>query len=294
MVYAIHKESKTKQQAGNRTRQIFRHPIGASPAKRLLLYEQIDYRGNYHDYVSPTGEYVVFMSQGYGAGFFYLLNVQTGKVTTLSEKAAQCQGVAWKPDGSCVFCLSSKEALLYYPKEGRTKDLSGNYDNAFRRDLEFQPGIDSLWTPDGRYIVINTLKTGGSLVCPDPWRVVPTGKLLVRYLEEKENHRVYRDPPDSYPYLFVQPYPGWVRLWIRFVTDKRPSLPGQAVVLETQNYLADYEGKRFLPMQPSDSPGRAWTVTPDGQKMVNFNRSIFLDEKPFSLPGNTRRGDSKS
>ena len=289
MVYVIYRESETKKHSYGRIRQIYRHPIADLPEKRQLLYEQNDYRGNYHDYVSPTGEYVVFMSQGYSDGLFYLLNIQTMKVTPLNDKTAKCQGVSWKPDGSSVFLLSGKEALLHYPKEGRTKDISDDYDNTFCLHLEYAPSIDNLWTPDSEYIVINSSKTGGCLVRPDPWRVVPIGKRLVKYLEDVKHRRIYRNPlsPDSYPYLFVQSYPGWVRLWIQLVTDKKPYLPGQTVVLEAQNYLVDYEGKQILSMKPSDSPGGAWALTPDGKKMVYFNRSIFLDEKPVSLPENT-------
>ncbi|MBI5576965.1 MAG: PD40 domain-containing protein [Deltaproteobacteria bacterium] len=290
MVYVIHKKTGTEKHGVDSTRQILRHTVGESPGKRLLLHEQLDYRGNYHEYVSPTGEYVVFMSQGYSNGVFCLLNVQTGKVETFSEKKSQCQAVSWKPDGTCVFCLSSKKAMLLYPKEGRIKDLSDDYDNAFRRHLEFAPEIAPRWTPDGRFIVINSTKMGGSLVCPDPWRVVPIGKLLVGYLEEKENQRVYSDPPDSYPLLYVQPYPGWVRIWLCFITDKKPTMRGETVVLERTNYLVDYEGQRFMPMKPSFSPGRAWTIKPDGKKKVYFNdmipRALSLEEEPVHFPGN--------
>ena len=42
------------------------------------------------------------------------------------------------------------------------------------------------------------------------------------FLEESEKGRVFLDPPENYPYVFVQPFPGWVRLWIRLRTDKKP------------------------------------------------------------------------
>jgi hypothetical protein len=114
--------------------------------------------------------------------------------------------------------------------------------------------------------------------------VVRTGVLLVNHLETEKHLKVYREPSGGYPYLFVEPYPGWVRLWVQLVTDKKPYLPGQTVVLEARNYLVDYEGKRFLPMKTSDSPGGAWTITPDGRKIIFFNRSIFLEEESVSLP----------
>lgn len=284
MVYVIYTESDPGKRSHSLTHQIFRHSIGEPAGKRLMLYEQKDYDGTYHDYISPTGEYIVFMSQGYSNGRFLLLDSQTGKVTPLTEKDGQCQGVSWKPDGSCVFCLSSTEALLWYPKEGRKKDLSEDYDNSFRRFLEFGPSIDALWTPDGKYIVINSAKTGGCLVSPDPWHVVPVGKRLVSYLEDKEKSRIYRDSPEDYPYLFVQPYPGWTRIWVQIATDRNPAMPGQAVVPEARNYLVDYAAGRFLLTQPSDTPGGGWSLTPDGRKIVYFNRSIFLDEKPVIIP----------
>lgn len=284
MVYVAHSKTQNRKYPYNRIRKIYRHPIGNSPEKRRILYAQDDYRGITHDYVSPTGEFVVFISQGYSEGYFNLLNTATGKVTPLNDTAAQCQGVSWKPDGSAVFCLSSKEAFVHYPLEDRTKDVSKEYDDSFRRHLEFGPSIDNLWTPDGEYIVLNSSKTGGCLIRPDPWHVVSTGVLLVNHLEKAKHLKVYRNSPGGYPYLFVQPLPGWVRLWVHLVTDKKPYLPGQTVVLEARNYLADYEGKRFLPMKTSDSPGGAWTLTPDGRKIVFFDHSIFLDEEPVHFP----------
>lgn len=283
MVYSVFRESATGKQSHGVTHQIFRHSIGEPPGKRLLLYEQNDYDGPYHDYISPTGEYVVFNSQGYSKAHFLLLNTRTAEVKTLTEKPAQFQGASWKPDGSCVFCLSSREALLWYPKEDRKKDVSQDYDNSFRRSIQYAPSIDGRWTPEGEYIVINSSGTGGCLVRPDPWRVVPVGKRLVSHLEETENLRVYRDAPDDYPYIVAQPYPGWTRAWIQIATEKKPDMLGQTVDLEPRNYLVDYEAERFLLMQPSDSPGGGWSLSPDGRKIVYFNRSIFLDEKPVSI-----------
>jgi dipeptidyl aminopeptidase/acylaminoacyl peptidase len=289
MVYVSHKESDTGKQGGHRIRQIFRHAVQEAPGKRMLLYEQLDYSGNDYDYVSPAGDYVVFMSQGYSNGTFSLLNVQTGTVKVISEKKARCQAVSWKPDGSGVFYLSSKEALLLYPREDRIKDLSGNYDNDFRVKPEFEPKIDPLWTPDGKFIVLNSSKTGGSVICPDPWRVILIGKLLVNYLEKKDNPH-FCDPLDSYPWIFVQPYPGWVRIWICLVSDEKQTVHMDTAELERRNYLADYEGKQFFPMKSSFSPGGAWTITPDGKKMVYFDdmirRPIFLEEETVHLPGN--------
>jgi len=282
IVYTVHLESMEKNGSYYRTRKIFRHRIDDSPEKRLLLYEQNDYKGLCHEFVSPTGEYVLFMSKGYNEGIFSLLDVQTGQVTALTEKKAKLEGVSWKPDGNGVFCLSSNEALLLYPKENRIIDLSSNYNSTFRCLLEYAPKIDPLWTPDGRFIVMNSSKTGGCLVRPDPWEVIPAGKNLVTYLEE-EKRQVYFDQPNQYPWIFVQPFPGWVRVWIRLRTNEKPYLPGQTVVLSSQNYLVDYKGKRFFPMKPSDSPGGAWTMTPDGKNMVYFERSIFLKINPIYL-----------
>jgi Tol biopolymer transport system component len=284
MVYSVFTKPATWEKSYGVTHRIFRHSIGEPSAKRSLLYEQTNYEGLQHDYVSPTGEHVVFMSQGYPKARFLSLNTQTGEVIALSKKFSQFQGVSWKPDGSCVFCLSSREAVLWYPKEGRRIDLSEEYDNSFRRFIPYKPDIDERWTPDGEYIVINSSKTGGCLVRPGPWQVVPVGKRLMDHLEQVENLRVYRDSPDDYPYIFTQPYPGWTRVWIQIATEKKPEMPGQTVVLEPRNYLVDDEAGRFLFMQSSDTPGSGWSLSPDGQKIVYFNRSLFLDEKHVSMP----------
>jgi hypothetical protein len=284
VVYAVFKKSTAKKKSYGVTHRIFRHSITDPPGKRLLLYEQSDYDGRCYDYISPTGEYVVFMSQSFLKAHFLLLNTRTREVNPLTEKPAQCQGVSWKEDGSCVFCLSSSEALLWYPKEGRKKDVSEDYDRSFRRFIKYEPSIDERWTPDGEYIIINSSETGGCLVRPDPWQVIPVGKRLVDHLEKTENLRVNRNSPNDYPYIYVQPYPGWAWIWLQIVTEKKPTMPGQTVVLEPRNYLVDYEAERFLPMLPSATPGGSGYLSPDGRKIVYFNRSIFLDEKPVSIP----------
>lgn len=284
MVYSVFAKPTTGEKSYGVTHRIFRHSIGEPPEKRSLLYEQTNYEGLQHDYVSPTGEHVVFMSQGYPKARFLSLNTQTGEVLTLSKNSSQFQGVSWKPDGSCVFCLSSREAVLWYPKEGRKIDLSEEYDNSFRRFIPHNPDLDERWTPDGEYIVINSPKTGGCLVRPVPWQVVPVGKRLVDHLEQVENLRVYRDSPDDYPYIFTQPYPDWTRSWVQIATDKKPMMPGQMLVLEPRNYLVDYEATSFLPMPPSDTPGGGGSLSPDGRKIIYFNRSISLNEKTISMP----------
>jgi dipeptidyl aminopeptidase/acylaminoacyl peptidase len=284
MVYSVFKEEDIGKRRSGVFHRIFRHSVGGPAVKRSLLYEQDDYDGLYEDYISPTGEYVVFMSQDYSKGRFHLLNSQTGETTPLTEKSGQCQGVSWKPDGSCVFCLSTSEAFLWHTKEGRKTDLSGDYDDSFRGFAEYGPSIDKLWTPDGRYIVINSSKTGGCLVRPDPWLVVPVVKLLVSRLEKTENCRVYRSSPDDYPYLFVQPYPGWTRIWVQMAVEGKHKMPGQTVVLEPRNYLVDYEAERFLLIQPSDPPGDNLSLTPDGRRIIYFSRSTVLDEKPITMP----------
>lgn len=283
MVYSVFKKPSAGEKSYGASHQIFRHTLREPPGRRSLLFEQNNYEGPHHDYVSPTGEYVVFIS-GYLKQQFMLLNVLTGEVNVLTEEPAQCQKASWKPDGSCVFCLSSREAVLWYPQEGRKKDLSEDYDKSFRRIIPYYPDIDERWTPDGEYVVINSTKTGGCLVRPDPWQVVPVGKRLVDYLEQTENLRVHRDSSDDYPYVYIQPYPGWTRIWVQIATDKKPVIPGQTVVLEPRCYLVDYEATRFLPMPPSDTPGGGWSLSPGGGKIVYFNRSIFLDEKTISIP----------
>lgn len=291
LIYVTHTETDRSQQGFGRIRKMYRQNVKAPRENKFLLFEQHDYRGISHDFVSPAGDFILFMSQGYSDGLFSCLDVKTGEITTVNNIKAQCQGASWKTDGSCVFCLSSSEALLYFPNERRTEDLSDDYNNSFRRSIEYSPTIDELWTPDGEYIVLNSPKTGGCLIRPYPWFIHPIGKELVRYLEEVEQQHVYRNPSDSYPYLFVQPCSGWVRLWINIISEEKPYLPGQSFVLKAKNYLVDYEGRRFVSMKPSDSPGGAWLLTPDGQKLIYFEQSNILKEEPIHLSGFSSSSD---
>ena len=280
VVFSVYREPSTQKFSRGVTHGIFRQSVADLPGKRLLLYEKKEYNGPYKDHISPNGEYVIFLSQGYSNSRLLLLNTQSGEVKGLTEKEAQFQGVSWKPDSRCAFCLTGKEAFLWYTKEDRKKDLSEDYDAAFRRFIKYEPSIYDRWTPDGRYIIINSTKTGGCLVCPDPWRVVPIGKRIVEYVEQTGEVRPYRDPSEQYPYINPQPFPGWVNAGIQVTTGEKSGLPGQTVVIQHRNYFVDDDAENFLEI-PFGGYG---VMRPNGKRIVFFNDSIFLNEKPISLP----------
>jgi hypothetical protein len=280
VVFSSYRESSAGEHSRGIAHRIFRQSVTDTPGKRLLLYEKKEYNGPYKDYISPNGEYVIFLSRGYSNSILLLLNTRSGEVKHLTESEAQYQGVSWKPDSRCAFCLTGKEAFLWYTKESRKKDLSDAYNDSFRRYLEYEPSIYDRWTPDGRYIIINSLKTGGCLVCPDPWHVVPIGKRLVAHVEQTGEVRPYRDTSEQSPYINPQPFPGWVNASIQVTTGEKSGLPGRPVDIMHRNYFVDDSAEHFLQI-PFGGYG---VLSPNGKRIVFFNDSIYLDEKPVSLP----------
>ena len=283
IVYVVHQKNP---HASGSTRRIYRHPVDAPPDGRQALHVQEGYRGTYQDYVSPTGGHVIFMSEGHGNGDFQLLDVETGEVIPLGGEAGWCGGVAWKRDGTCAFCLGSRKTFLCYPGRGQPeiKDVSAAYDATFRRRLKYAPSIDPLWTPDDAYVVIQVPWIGGCLIRPDPWTVIPLGKRLVEHLEGVAHRRVYRERPDDYPFVTVQPFPGWVKVCAQFIEGQKTTPLGQPVALAMQGFLVDYPGRRFVAVKSAVRAACNWTLTPDGRNLVTFKPGAVLAETPVRLP----------
>ncbi|MEW6360164.1 MAG: hypothetical protein AB1696_27770 [Planctomycetota bacterium] len=198
---------------------------------------------------SPRGRYVIFRNQSHGADL-RLFDASTKTVTAFGAQKGYTVGVSWKPDESAALCVSHVvgppgpcEALLLDPATGRTEDLSDQFAKAFGGDhLDVPP----LWTPDGRYVIVNTLQRGGCLVCPKPWQVVPVAELFMKKIGRGN---------ETPGYIFPQVAKGWVRYW-----------------LGGTDYAVSYNGSTYLTLAPADAPGAGWHLTPDGDAAVNVGR----------------------
>jgi hypothetical protein len=259
IVYAAHRRP-SKVPGWYSSRTIWRQGIHDPPkARKALLHEdKIMVPGSYSiewnlERWAPNGQYVVFSSSP-GWSQRKLLSVATGEVSTIGRLGGSTLGVAWRRDGSAVFCRArtdeDSEAILVDPKTGRVRDFSAQFRRAFPgRD----PLLDPVWTPDGKY-VLTALGENGCLVGLDPWEVIPVGRRLM------ERH------PWSGAYVEVSALPiaGWLRA--RYI-DK--------------HYVVNYSGNRLGEIEN----GPFWTCSPDGK------RTAQVDEHKRVVIGDLRLPD---
>ena len=210
---------------------------------------------------SPGGRYVIFRNQRHGDDF-RLFDVSTKTVTAFGQTKSYTEGVSWRPDGSAALCLSRGiggsapyEALLLDPATGKTEDLTENFAKAFGSDSLDLP---ALWTPDGRYVIVNTLKRGGCLVAPKPWQVVSVAERFLKKIG-RGNER-----PE---YIFPLLAKGWVRYW-----------------LGGTDYLVGYSGETSVTLAPASAPGAGWHLTPDGDLAVNVDYSKQILTRDIATP----------
>jgi len=207
---------------------------------------QMDY--SWREYWSPSGKHVIFLEPAFG-GQYHCVNVFDGTTHAFGQtKAKAChEGVAWAPDSSHAFCVSRKvgpediyEAILLEPATGKAVDRTSDFQETFKGGW---PTLEPIWTADGKYVLANGSPTGGLLVQPDPWKVVPLGQILAPKFDagKKSTNRLR---------LFRLPVAGWVGV---LFTEKEgdPSL----------KYAADYSGEQVRALQetPDDL-----AISPDG------------------------------
>ncbi|NOZ21963.1 MAG: hypothetical protein GXP25_12850 [Planctomycetes bacterium] len=210
---------------------------------------------------SPRGRYVIFRNQRHGADL-RLFDASTKTITAFGAQNSYTVGVSWKPDESAAVCVSQViggagpcEALLLDPATGKTEDLTEHFAKAFGNDaLDLPP----LWTPDGRYVIVNTLKRGGCLVSPKPWKLVPVVELLLKKMGRAN---------EQAGYIFPLLAKGWVRCWF-----------------SGTDYAVSYGGATSVTLGPADAPGAGWRMTPDGDAAVTVDRSGQILVRDFAVP----------
>ena len=192
---------------------------------------------------SPSGRFVIVEEPA--PGRLHCVDVLDGTIRSFGQTDACRLGVSWTPDSTRAFCVSRRvgpddlyEAVLFEASTERTADCTSGFRQAFKGRY---PSIESQWTSDGKYVLVNHLG-GGSLVRPEPWEVIPLGRLIAPRFSELEL-------PKANPWIFLLPVPGWVGV---VPTGNYGDSPRQ--------YAVDYSGQSIRPLL-EDYP-RA--ISPDG------------------------------
>ena len=215
------------------------------------------------EWPSPCGRYLLLVTGG-EQGRLTLLDLTSGTTRFLFHCAEfRDDNVAWKPDGSAVFCAAvGGPALLVNTQTGSVQDLSRRF--ADDLPLTEQLRVEPLWTSDGTYVLVNTQdgpghrnEPAGYLVRPDPWSIVPLGDLVNSRLPDVRGRR-------SAVRWF--PVAGWA-----------------VVLAEGGYYLADYEGQTTVALQ--DLYRSEWRFSPDGRAAARVDRDEkHVTVRRFALP----------
>ncbi len=159
--YVAHANLHGKHE-GITDRTFWRQKISDSPDARVAIHREmsvkpgVDFLVNSYplEIWSPRGRYVVFKSRYHG-GPFKFLDVATGTVRAFGQLNCYPEGIAWKPDGSAVMCISEKmgqqklEFLLVDSATGRVEDFTKQFVTQFGNDI----GIgDVSWAYEGGYL----------------------------------------------------------------------------------------------------------------------------------------------
>ncbi len=124
------------------------------------------------------------------------------------------------------------------------------------------PVIESLWTADGRYLIVHDMDVGPVLVRPRPWQVIPLGKRIYDHFGDS-------DRPTRIPGfrrtcgILPQPTPGWVTAFVN-----------------RTHYAVDYEGQKFVRL----GKGVRCVLSPDGKRVAFITRQDKVVVKDINLP----------
>jgi len=195
---------------------------------------------------SPCGRFLIVMAPAVG-GRYQCVDIRDGTVKSFGQADAYDVGVAWTADSANAFCVSNRvgpgdryEAILLNPETGGTVDCTTGFQATFAGRT---PSIESLWTIDDEYVIINALRINGHLVRPHPWQVIRLGRMLAPEF----------GPPTECtainPWLFRLPVAGWVGV---VPTGNCGNSPVQ--------YAADYSGQDVKPLLQ----GYPCAISPDG------------------------------
>jgi len=212
---------------------VWRRKIRALSKERTLVYRGLVKRGVVPRDWSPNGRYVILSgyNQETNVTQGILLDVRTGRARNLPI-LQELYYVRWRPDSSLAALQCQWDRGPSYvldPVTADLTDLSQRLATAFANCEVY--GIDSGWTADGRYLLVQTMRElklapgqySAWLVRPKPWELVSVGPDMLR--------------PTSVP--------GWVLY----------GTPG------TGQYGFNYVTRQFVPLKPTIGP----EFSPDGK-----------------------------
>jgi len=229
---------------------------------------------------SPDGAYVLFKTQGF-RGDLKLLDVATGATRVIAPRDYNIEGISWKSDSSEVVCVGSKRgsparAFVINPRTLEKQDFSAEFNTFFGSDSgDYSPNIAPIWTPGDQYFIVNGGRKGGCLVNPRPWKVIPVARLLIHELDREGPLVSAEQATVRLPWISWQPARGWVKVGVQ-IPDKG--------YLRRKEYLVDYSGRVFVPLDESPAPTSEWTITPGGKQAVGLANSGRLIVRGISLP----------
>ena len=238
---------------------------------------------------SPDGRYMAFVPFD-RKSTLNLLDIRTGRRTRAGRRPADQVQVSWREDGSALFCLNTgreggvEEAFLLETVSGDTKDFS--------RDMaaSFQGGgylrLSSLWTPDGRNFAVNRRRTGGCLIRPAPWRVVPVYASMTERLKRRARAPVLvRDEAVLGGELTIQPVDGWVTVLVGVAAGQYGPPGHEFPVYDYWDYAVSYDATQIVPLGKRCGNCDRLILTPDGRRMVVSNSaSTTVTVSPIDLP----------
>lgn len=229
---------------------------------------------------SPDRRFALFSAQGF-RGELKLLDVLEGTATVVVPGGYSFEGISWKSDGSAAACVGYHRsapmmAFLLDPRTGERQDFSKELNMAFGSDSRFSPPrIPPRWTPGDQYVIVNDSETGGCLVRPHPWAVIPVARRLIDHLGNDDSIVLAEEYKRQLPWIFWQPAEGWVRVWVQVQEQ------GYRRGID---YWVDYSGRMFVPAGDSSTPGHGWQITPDGKYVVKLEAHDKLTVRQLVLP----------
>ena len=256
---------------GNQQRVICRQTVTSAQRTDVVAfdwYSEMEY--TWQEHWSPSGEYVVVMEPAL-RGRFHMVDVQAATARPFGQGKAHDEGVAWSRDSKQAFCVSdtvgpadSYEALLVSTNAEILADCTQKFRESFADD-GYGPSLEPFWTTDGTYVIGNRLKTGGCLIQPSPWRIVPLGEILSSRQEVPEE-------TTTSPWIFWMPTPGWVTV---LPTGNEGNSPIK--------YAATYSGRSLVPLLKTDLRTEPrWALSPDGTKVatVDYEKRVRVHTTP--------------
>ena len=185
------------------------------------------------------------------------------------------QAVAWKTDESAVACVAGVQgsepkfvALLVDPSTLNVIDFTEPFLRALKDPALY---LQTAWTSDNRYLLVNDLYRGGCVIEPVPFRCVRIADRLPSRVNREVGHRYMSN---VHPLAMS----GWLRA-------RDPDSVG---------YLVDYEGEKIVNL--GKIPG-TWSEDGAIAGLVGYDKRFHLQKIELPLaatkPADVSTGDPK-